>query len=50
MMERQMKTNIEQLEDNVAKIQRDIRNDTIKIVVSILALVAAAFAAGYYLT
>lgn len=49
MMERQMETNTERREASVAKLQREIRNDTIKIVVAILALVAAAFAAGYYI-
>lgn len=43
-----MTTNIEQLEANIAKIQREIKIQGIKDTIAILALLAAAFALGYY--
>lgn len=48
MMERQVKTNIEQLEANIAKLQREIKIQSIKYTIVVLVLLAAAFALGYY--
>lgn len=45
-----MTKNIEQRETNIAKILRDATIQGIIGALVILALVAAAFAAGYYLT
>ncbi len=45
---KQMETNIKQMEANIAKIQRDARIEFVKIAISILAVVVAAFAAGHY--
>lgn len=50
MMERQVKTNIKRMETDIAKILRDATIQGVAGAIAFLALVAVAFAAGYYLT
>ena len=40
--------NIKQMEANIAEIQRDAVIEFVKIAVSVVAVVVAAFAAGHY--
>lgn len=43
-----METNTKQMEANIAKIHRDATIGLVKTVIAVLALLVAAFAAGYY--
>lgn len=46
---KEMETNIKQMEANIAKIQRDTKIEFFKILVSLVAALAAAFTAGHFI-
>ena len=45
---KQMETSIKQMEADIARVQSDTKIEFVKIAVPIVAIVAAAFAAGYF--
>ncbi len=47
--QREHELRVEQMAVNIEKMRRDMRNETIKIVVSIVAALVAAFAAGHFI-